>query len=376
MEFRDYKDWGKACLLFEGFLEARAVAEGRLQETGLTFREAALCDDETLQESGSTSDFANYLSALATKRLMWGYNDVSSSWRAYTAIYDVPDFKPINFTRLTEMQDWLMTGEMETAQDSQISEIVGPSMSVNTYERLFSLTRRAIINDDLNQLRERPAAMGRAAARTLSKAIVANLEANATNYDGSATYSTAHANLLSGANAALSEDSLALGITLMRLQTDPNGNRIALRPQTLVVPAQLELIARRILNSVAVPEPQTGLTPVTPVSPFSASWTTQQFGRGGTNVLSGLVTPVVEEYLQDPNNWYLFANPNEAPVMGAGFLNGNQVPQIFLRDPGMRDVLGGSDPYDMYIDTIVWKGRMEWGVSVYDWRGVCASIVP
>jgi hypothetical protein len=109
MEFRDYGNWGGARLLFEGFLEARAVAEGRLSEAGMTFQEAQVLEagvndeQDALIEAGSTSDFANYLADKATKRLMWGYNDVASSWRAYSAIYDVPDFKPISFTRLTEM---------------------------------------------------------------------------------------------------------------------------------------------------------------------------------------------------------------------------------------------------------------------------------
>jgi len=40
--------------------------------------------------------------------------------------------------------------------DSQINEIVGPSITVETFGRAFSLSRRALINDDLNQLRDRP----------------------------------------------------------------------------------------------------------------------------------------------------------------------------------------------------------------------------
>jgi hypothetical protein len=373
--FRDYGTWGGPKMIFEAFLEDRAVAMGQLQEAGVSFQEAMSSDDESLMEAGSTSDFKNYLSALATKRLMWGYNDVASSWRTYTGIYDVPDFKPISFTRLTEMEDWEQVNEGGSALDSQISEIVGPSFSVNTYERLFSLTRRAIINDDLNQLRQRPAAMGRSAARTLAKSVIAQLEGNQNTYDGNPLFSTAHQNLMSGSAAALTEDSLGLAITLLRLQTDPNGNRIGIRPRTLVVPAQLELIARRILNSVAVPEPQYGVPVVTPNTPYPGATGIQQFGRGGTNVLAGLVQPVVEEYLTDPNDWYLFGNPNEAPVLAAGFLNGQQIPQIFLRDPGMRDVLGGSDPYSMELDEIVWKGRTEWGTGYYDWRGAVKAVV-
>jgi hypothetical protein len=57
--FRNYGDWSGANKLFEAFLQKQAV-EG-------------IDDGEELTESGSTSDFANYLADKASKRLMWGY---------------------------------------------------------------------------------------------------------------------------------------------------------------------------------------------------------------------------------------------------------------------------------------------------------------
>jgi hypothetical protein len=92
-------------------------------------------------------------------------------------------------------------------------------------------------------------------------------------------------------------------------------------------------------------------------------------------VLSGAVDYVVEDYVTDNNDWYLFADQNEAPVLATGFLNGAQQPQVFLKDPGMRLILGGSDPYSMEFDEIVWKIRHDWGTGVFDWRGVVKSIV-
>jgi hypothetical protein len=382
-EFRDYGRWQQAIPMFEGFLQARQVALGKLQEAAesgdlrecgtdvsdeLLFEAARRSGDESLMESASSSDFATYLNDKATKRLMWGYNDVPTSWRSYTRTYSVSDFKPIFFTRLTEMQDLLEIPEGGEYKDSQIAEIVGPSLSVKTFGRLFSITRKALINDDLNQLRDRPAAMGRAAARTIGHSIVANLEANPNAYDGTALFAAGHNNLLSGAGFALSEDALAQAIVKLRLQTDPNGNKIGLRPRTLLIPAQLELVARRILNSVGVPQPnQTTL---------GAGGASPQHGTGGVNVMQGIVDYAVEEYLTDANDWYLFADPNEAPTVAAGFLNGKETPDIMLRDPGMRLILGGSDPYSMEFDEIVWKIRHDWGVGVFDWRGAVKVSVP
>lgn len=378
---RDFGEWQKPIKLFEAFLQKRGVSQKKLEQAGVTFREAMRASDgrggmdaDELREAGTTSNFATYLNDKATKRLMWGYGEVTTSWRRYARTYSVPDFKPISFVRLTEMQDLLEVKEGGAYQDSEISEIVGPSISVKKFGRLFSLTREALINDDLNQLRDRPAGFGRSAARTIAKAVIGFFEGNPTTYDGTALFDVTHNNMVpnvaSGASTdpVLSEQSLAAALTLMRRQTDPNGNVIGLAPRTVVIPPELDLVIDRILTSTTVP-----------LAGFFQGGTTTapDHGMGGTNVLSRRnLTPVVEEYLTDPTDWYLFADMGEAPTIAVGFLNGVETPAIMLKDPGMRLILGGSDPYSMEYDEIVWKIRHEWGVAVLDWRGaVKASVV-
>jgi hypothetical protein len=364
MLFRDYGKVGKQVQLFEAFLQAREVAEGKLEEAGIGFDDAAFSEDEELKEAGTTSDFATYLNDKATKRVMWGYNESGTAWRRYTRSYNVPDFKPVSFVRLGEHQDLLPVPEGGEYKDSEISEIAGPSLTVGTFGRLFSLSRRALINDDLNQLRDRPAGMGRAAARSLRKDVFRTLNANPNAYDGVATFHASHGNLMS---VALSEDSLATALTKMRLQTDPNGNRIDLTPRLLVIPPELEVTARRILNSTVIPQPSQ--------SSSADIHATTVVGRGGSNPMAGVIDYVVESQFTDANDWYVFADQQEAPVLGVGFLNGVETPDVFLRDPGMRNLLGGSDPYTMEWDEIWWKIRHEWGVSILDWRGAVKSAV-
>lgn len=338
--FRDFGHFGGQVRLFEAYLQWTETS-----------------DAEELRESGSSSDFATYLNDKATKRLMWGYAEATSTWREYTRTYSVADFKPISFVRLSEMQDLLEQHEGGEYRDSEIAEIVGPSLTVKTYGRLFSLTRKALINDDLNQLRDRPAAMGRAAARSLSRSVVTNLESNPNAYDGTALFHNNHANLTSD---VLSEAGLQAAIIKLRTQTDPNGLRLALRPYRLVIPAHLEFTARRLLNSTEIH--------------IQGSGSTAAYGQGNLNPVQGIVQYVVEDYLTDATDWYLFADPQEAPVMAAGFLNGKETPDMFLKDPGMRSVLGGSDPYSMEFDEIAWKIRHDWGVGVFDWRGAVKSV--
>lgn len=377
---------GKPVRLYDGFLQKRQVVERRLREAGLgdgdisrwaadapglgTSLDVNLQEcgvdgeqhEQLLMEAGSTSDFGAYLSDKATKRLMAGYEEAPSSWRQYTRTYSVPDFKPISFVRLTEMDDLLEIPEGGPYTDSSLGEIPGPEVTVATFGRLFSLSRKAIINDDLNQLRDRPAGLGRSTARTMSKAVVKKLTDNPTSYDGNATFSVAHNNLTSG---VLSEQKIADMTTRLRRQTDDNGNELTLRPQAGIIPPELEWVMERIRQSAAVPMAGYGAT--TPAAP-------PQHGFGGANVVANIVRDViVETYLKDIDDFYLMANPNDAPGLVIGFLNGKQEPDIFLKDPGMRNVLGTSDPYSMEYDEIVWKTRHDWGTAILDWRGLQKS---
>jgi hypothetical protein len=341
--------WPRRVPFFEGYLDWRDSEEAAV-----------------LRESGATTDFANYLAAVIGKRLMITYREVSAVWQRYTNNYDLPDFKPISFTGIGESPDLLPFEEGGTYLDSPLAQRAGPTLTLDTFGRLFSITRKALINDDLGQLRDQPARFGRAAGRTLSRSIVKKLESNPLAYDGTALFDPTHGNLLTGAGNALSETALGAADTLLGLQTDDQGNPIDLQPYLILIPRNLVLTLRRILQStnVVVTGMLTAASPATTV--------------GETNVMQGYADFAVERYLTDPNDWYVFANPAEAPVIAVGFLNGVQNPAIMLRDPGMILVLGGGgrDPYSMEFDEVVWKVRHDWGTAIIDWRGAVKASVP
>lgn len=377
---------GKPVRLYDGFLEKRRIVEARLRQAGLTdselrawasdapggarvveegLMEANIAGgndlrEELLQESGSTSDFGAYLADKATKRLMVGYQEAPSSWRQYTRIYSMPDFKPISFVRIGEMAEPLEINEGSPYVDSPLPEIPGPQVTLGTWGRLFSLSRRAIVNDDLNQLRDRPAGMGRAMARKLAATGVQLLETNPLAYDGTVTFSVAHKNLTTG---LFSEEVIGQMITKLRRQTDDNGLRLSLRPTASIIPPELELRAAMIQQSTTVP--------LAGYAPASTRSVPLSHGMGDANVIQTAIRNwIVEDYLTDPDDFYVMADPNQAPGLAKGFLNGKENPDIFLKDPGMRSVLGTSDPYSMQYDEIIWKSRHDWGDAILDWRGL------
>jgi hypothetical protein len=333
--------WPREVKMFEGYLAWRDSDRG-----------------VDLREAGYSTDFATYSSALITKRLMQVYTETPAVWDQYSVTYNVPDFKPLNFVGLTEGEDLLPYTEGGEYKDSKLAERTGVTLTVTTYGRLFSISRKALINDDLGLLRDVPGRMGRSAARTLSKAVVKTLESNANAYDGTATFHADHNNLVSD---ALSEAGLGAAALKFNGMRDDNNNPITLIPRLLVITGANEITARRILQSTNVVIQGSGSTPA--------------YGQGSANVLQGYVPYAIERYLTDTNDWYLFADPAEAPVLAVGFLNGATAPQIMLKDPGMRDVLGGNDPYSMEFDEIAYKVRHEWGTALTDWRGCVKASV-
>ncbi|MCX6419316.1 MAG: hypothetical protein NTU50_07890 [Actinobacteria bacterium] len=213
--------------------------------------------------------------------------------------------------------------------------------------------------------------MGDAAAQFVVETIIALIESNPTAPDGTAMYHSSRSNI---GSAALSEDSLVDGIAALTKQRDDAGRRIRVEASSLVVPSpRLQLIANRILNSQL-----TGTT-LSYSSP-AAGTGTGVFDKGNMNALAGLLPAdavVYDPYLTDANDWYLFADPSRVPAFAVGFLNGQEAPQAFLKEPMVSTALGGNgqDPYRFDLDSVDFKVRLDFGVAPVDPRGTYKGVV-
>lgn len=343
---RGYGDIGRPVRFFEGYREWNAGSSAI-----------------EVRESGSTSDFATYLSTLIYKVFWDRYQRADSNWRQWTGVMSVSDYKEITSVSLSGFPRLLKVREGGEFKDAEISELVGPKIKVEKFGRLFSLTREAIINDDLTRFRDVPSSMAEAAVTSIAIDIVqSTLEANPVAYDGTAFFHANHGNLITD---ALSETGLANAITKMRSQTDPDGYRVNIKPARLLIPVGLEFTAARILNSTQVF--------------IQGSGTTAAYGQGMANVVQNIVSYSVEPYLTDANDWYLFADPNTTrPAMQVAFLNNMDRPQIGLKNPEITLIMGGlgnTDPYTMSFEEIWWKVRWEWAVRMWEWRSAVKSVV-
>ena len=137
----------------------------------------------------------------------------------------------------------------------------------------------------------------------------------------------------------LSISSLNDARVAMRRQTglrkDSNAVKLNLTAQYLIIPPELETLARQILYS------DTDISGTNPnvINPFKNAF-----------------TPIVEAELE-PWAWYLMASPSTIDTVEVAFLNGQQSPVIEQRQ-------------GWNIDGIEYKVRIDFGVWMYEYRGM------
>lgn len=284
----------------------------------------------------STSDFGNILLDLSNKSLLQGWEEASETFELWTKKGSLSDFKTAHrvgmggFPSLRQVREgaeykYITTGDK------------GQTIALATYGEIFSVTRQAIINDDLNALTDVPMKMGRAAKGTIGDLVYAVLTGNAKLSDGKALFHSDHANLSSG---AISVSSLDDSRKLMRLQKE--GDRsLNIRPAFMLVPVALETLANQTIKSASVK---------------------------GADANSGIMNPIqnfaeviAEARLDDadPKAWYLAAAKGSDTIEVA-YLNGVDTPYIDQQD-------------GFTTDGIATKVRIDAGVAPLDYRGLTKS---
>jgi len=264
---------------------------------------------EMVKAALSTYSLPTALSNVANKVLLDSYNETPATWRAFCAIRNVPDFKVNTAIRpsfSTPLEQLAPGGEFKHGTVGEWFV----QYAIDTFGKMLEIDRRDIINDDLSVFSDTAQALGRSAVRRLSDLVYETLLANAGGF-----FSVGNGNYFDGADSALSFDGLAKAIMLMRTQRDDEDNDLDLKPATLLVPPELETMARALLNSeyiqraVDVPTGNSLRQAVNlEVEPRLAN--TAKFGSAASTT-----------------HWYLLTGPSLAPMVVA-FLNGQQTPTV------------------------------------------------
>lgn len=310
------------------------LAREALQREGL---KANFGDNMELarQAINSTSTFPAIMANLANKSVMVGFNEAETTYQIWAGKGSNRDFKEAARVALSEAGNLELVPEGGQFQQDFLGE-ASARTKVATYGKLFSLTRQAIINDDLGLFSKIATKYGSAAKRLVNKMVYAQLTGNVKMQDGVALFDTKHGNV-AGTGEALSVKAIAKAITAMRRQKGITGEAtLNITPKYLVVPPELEVTAYQIVNSTAAVD---------------------GVNSGVANPYKGRFVVVADAELTDPDAWYLVADASQHDTIEVTYLNGVETPRLETRQ--------GFD-----VDGIEYKVAFDCGVSALDFRGV------
>jgi phage major head subunit gpT-like protein len=293
----------------------------------------------------TTSDFPLILADGANKSMLKGWSEAPETWQEWATVGNLSDFKLGRRVGLSSFNDLLLVNEDGEYRYGSFDE-QGETIQLATYGKLFSISRQAIINDDLAAFTRIPGAMGRAASRVVGDIAYGAITANANLADAVALFHATHNNLNeSGAggtpltNDAAGVAALAAMDLAMATQSDASSSATALNiePAFLIVPRALKLIATSLMRDTTAPG---------------------QANPGVSNQVQGLAEVVADARLDadSATRYYLFTGQN-GDTIEVAFLDGNQAP-VLEQQQGWT------------IDGTEFKVRIDVAAAPMDFRGV------
>ncbi|MFD1703359.1 Mu-like prophage major head subunit gpT family protein [Methylopila henanensis] len=288
----------------------------------------------------TTSDFPALLTGAGRRTLLASYTAAASVLKTLARQGSRVDFRTGSALRLGEigaLQKVSESGEIKHVSRSEAVE----SYALDTYGALFTISRKALINDDLGAFNDWATAAGQAAAQTEAALLWGLLSqsngAGLVMGDTKRLFHADHGNLLTG--AALSVEALSDARLAMRNQTGLDGKtRIAVTPRYLVVGPELETEAEKVLASIYA-------ATTADVNPFSQK-------------LTLLVEPRITA-----DSWFVVADPASAPILEYSYLSSAPGPQMSEREGW--EVLSRE-----------FRVVLDFGAGALDWRGAVRNPGP
>ena len=330
---------------------ARAVLErSGVNVRGRTKKEIAGMALSQRSEGGfhATGDFPVVLENVMHKSLQAAYAITPDTWRQVCLVGSLSDFRPHHRYRMGTFGRLDVVLENGEFQNKAIDDAEKESITAETVGNIVSISRQALVNDDMGALTGSALKLGRAAALSIEVDFYALLALNGglgpIMADGDTLFHANHGNI--GVGSVLSVEGIDADRVVMAEQMDPSGNEfLDLRPSVLVLPVGLGGAARVINQSQYDVDPAAGGTNNHNQKP---------------NKVVGLYETIVDTPRVSGTRRYSFAGPNVAPVVEVGFLDGESQPYLEMRE-GFR------------VDGVEWKVRLDYGIAAIDFRGAVTN---
>lgn len=298
-------------------------------------RGAGLRYDQVIENALTTTDFPHTLGAGMDKILLSRYEEYPTTYMFVSRPMSLSDFKQkklIRFGDFPELKEVQEDGEYTYGAPGEHPEYI----QLRTWGRLLSISRQALINDDLGAFDDFGVMAAEAVRRFENKTVWAVVTTNANMSDGNALFSSQHGNL-AASGAAPSAATIGAGKAAMRKQKSIDGETINLEPATIVVPSDLETAVEQLLSDLIVPTTPSELTP------------------RSQRQLAQVTEPLLDA--DSITAWYLSANINRRAGLVYANLRGVNGPETFTDDHFTRD-------------GVTIKVRRDFASAAEDWRGL------
>lgn len=234
-----------------------------------------------------TSDFSKALAdgtrAIARRRF-----DDQAQHRSFCSEIELIDFRPMESIDIDSSLD-LGNPIAETGEFSYgtATDYAGNKIALQTYGRILAFSRKVVVNDNIGAIKSIVANSGAAAGRTEARLVAEALESNKSMSDGGVPFHATYNNVVA---AAFDQTVLSQAIAKLRVQATPEKNYADFPAAHLVVAADIEFAARKLIHESGV----------------------------GISVSALANLP--------DGRWYLLASPDMAQTIAVGKLKGSASP--------------------------------------------------
>jgi hypothetical protein len=320
-----------------------------------------------------TGDFTNLLGNTINKSLAKGWADAPVTYPLWCGSDSLTDFKTADIIKISAYGDVELIPEGEAPRSSTLAD-TKETAKLATFGSYFTLTRQAIINDDLSWFTKVPMRMANSYRRTINYRVYwylfnANRAIGTGNWLGPVmTEDTVrlfnlatHRNyLVLGTGDAVSEATLGYGYNQMitQAQASPDANRsntvfASTKPKFLIHGPQQTVAVHKLLNSIY--------------------YSTDAGDSNDDYQISNIYGPgkprnliPVEEVLLDywvtataTYPWYLAADPSITDTITVFGLNGETRPTTSSEPSSIGEAIG-----------VKYQVLGDFGITAVDWRGL------
>ncbi|MBA4775274.1 MAG: hypothetical protein H2044_06405 [Rhizobiales bacterium] len=325
--------------LEESGVSTRGMDDNRIADVLIAGRQI---DVMSSRAQHTTSDFPLLLQSAGNRALLQRYTVQSSPLKALSSVRQVSDFRRQAFIRPGEaprLEKLLESGAIKSGTMEEDSR----GLQIDTFARIFNLSRNSLVNDDLGAFSDFLGVFAQAAVETegdlFADLLLANNKAGVVFGDGLPLFHPDRNNvswIIEGGikkthGSAITVETVGAARMAMRTHKNVNGTGTAgVVPAVLLVGPAQETDAEKLVASI-------NATNINDTNPFA-----------------GKLRVMVENRL-DGNGWYLFADPGQRPAFMHGYLDGAEGPHVESKE-------GWEIPGTSF------RCILDFGCAVLDWR--------